>query len=132
MQLFLSRHYSFTSYEAEQNLWRSTGGFFEPSKHSSRSALHYDALMACTIIRAKALLFLGRVLNLISDEEMAASLGDYYFMPKSLVEMIAHIGRANKLSHPHITYRRLQCFVDDRTPKEIITFTEGLKHVLKA
>ncbi|MEE5168801.1 hypothetical protein [Pseudomonas syringae] len=132
MQLFLSRHFSFTSYEAEQNLWRSTGSFFEPSKHSSRSSLHYDALMACTIIRAKALLYLGRVLNLISDEEMATSLGGCYFMPKSLVEMIAHIGRAKKYSHPYIAYRRLQCFVDDRTPKEIITFVEGLKHVLRA
>ncbi|SKA84520.1 hypothetical protein SAMN05421862_103266 [Pseudomonas extremaustralis] len=131
MQLFFNRHFSFTSYEVSQDLWGATGGFFEGNRHSSRSALHYDGVMACTIVRAKALLYLGRVLDLITDEQMETSLGDHYFMPKSLADMVAHVGRARQLPHPDIIHRRLRCFVDKSAPEGVVNFMEAILHASK-
>jgi hypothetical protein len=131
-QLFLSQNLNFVSHEARRNVWSRVGGFFETMKPSVRSNLHQNAIVSCSVSRAKALCYLGRVLGFVSDQEMIDTFGDHMFMPKTFSGMVAHLSREfdSDLEVVAVSLRRLQCVISKQSPSEIAEFIEAFKHVI--
>lgn len=131
MQLFLSHQLDFVSNELSRNVWGRAGGVFSTVPVSARSAIHLNAISACTVVRAKALCYLGRTLDLITDQEMRTGFGDSSFMPNDLDSMIAHLAGCWKSDVISISRNRLQALSGRDTKQSVRVFVEALSYALK-
>ncbi|MCE0876921.1 hypothetical protein [Pseudomonas monteilii] len=131
MQLFLSHELDFVRNEVSRNVWGRAGGAFLTIPISARSAIHLNAISACSVVRAKALCYLGRALDLITDLEMRAGFGDSSFMPNDLDSMIAHLTGSRESEVVSITYNRLRGLIDHHTKSSVRLFVEAISHALK-
>src|SRR3990167_8559020 len=126
LQLILQRQFSFTASEWEFNAWGKTDNLFCYSRPSFRAKFQSDPLHAGTIVRAKALCYLGCILRIISDEEINDAFKKMHLSPSSYEDIVLTFRREMKSSDVATRVRLLAKSIDDSLDDGLSEFIQEI------
>jgi hypothetical protein len=120
IQLFLWPELCFTAGERNRNIWSKSVASTSYIRLSDLSALHRHALQACTITRAKALCYLGRIMKVVSDKELQKAFSTDLFSPKCLDEIVKHCSVSASSPVVINVFGVLRCAIDLRIEDDLV------------